>query len=156
MKTAIVIATILLMADCARSQMVRAGQQDRVQDILVIRADSAFALEDSLLVSQLEYQFLQGIDNRDSCAKYSEPEVLKRVAPVYPPELVGQLNGRVVVKMLLDTLGSPRVVKIHETTDARFNRSALVAGIQWSFKPARVDGVPVVVWVGIPFTYKHD
>jgi TonB family protein len=84
-----------------------------------------------------------------------EPTLLKRAEPVYP-ELAKKagLEGKVWVKIWVDTEGRPKEVKIMKSDSDVFNQVTLDAAKQFLFTPAYINGKPVSVWVSVPFAYK--
>jgi TonB family protein len=83
-----------------------------------------------------------------------EPELKKRAEPVYPPEaLAKNLEGKVWVKVLIDTAGRPDEVQLLKSDNDIFNASAMTAARQFLFKPAMKDNRPVAVWVTFPFRF---
>jgi TonB family protein len=84
----------------------------------------------------------------------SQPEVRKRVEPVYPREALGKnVEGKVWVKMLVDTAGRPVEVEILKSENAYFDQATITAARQWLFTPAMKDKKPVAVWITLPFRY---
>jgi TonB family protein len=64
-----------------------------------------------------------------------------RVAPVYPPEpLAEKLAGRVVIELDVTATGEVEDARVVESTDARFDASALTAVRQWKYLPRIVAG----------------
>ena len=84
-----------------------------------------------------------------------QPEVIKKVAPLYP-ELARKagLEGAVWVKIWIDTAGKPKQVTILKSDADVFNQVTIDAAKQFEFKPARIKDRPVSVWVSLPFKYK--
>jgi protein TonB len=83
-----------------------------------------------------------------------EPEVVHRVVPAYPAiaQQAG-LEGRVVVRVLVDKAGAVRKVEIERSSEM-FDDAALQAVRQWTFRPAIASGNPVAVWVRIPIDFR--
>jgi TonB family protein len=85
----------------------------------------------------------------------TEPQVKSRVEPVYPREALEKgTEGKVWVKILIDTTGRPDQVEVLKSENDIFNEATLVAARQWRFSPAIKDNKPVAVWVSVPFRYK--
>lgn len=77
----------------------------------------------------------------------SEPIVVRKVAPVYPPEAkAAALEGVVTLQATL--LRSGRVVeaKVKESSDPIFDDAARRAVLRWRYKPAMQDGEPVAIY----------
>jgi len=84
-----------------------------------------------------------------------EPTLLKRVDPVYPElAMKSGLEGKVWVKIWVDTEGRPKEVKILKSDSDVFNQVTIDAAKQFLFTPAYIKGKPVPVWVSVPFAYK--
>jgi TonB family protein len=91
---------------------------------------------------------------QDFVAVDKQPEVIKKVEPVYP-ELAKKagLEGKVWVKIWIDTEGKPKEVVILKSDSEIFNQVTLDAAKQFLFKPAFNKDTPVAVWVSVPFKY---
>jgi protein TonB len=82
------------------------------------------------------------------------PMPVTRVKPDYPQiARDAGMEGKVVVRMLVDVDGSVRRAEI-ETSSAMFDADALAAARRWTFTPALTDGKPVMVWVRVPFDFR--
>jgi TonB family protein len=80
----------------------------------------------------------------------SEPIIIKRIEPVYP-ELARRSNieGLVVVRILVSKQGNVRGAIIMKTDNDIFNRSVLESVIQWEFSPAMSKNGPIELWLVI-------
>jgi TonB family protein len=80
--------------------------------------------------------------------------VIERKNPVYP-EVAKKagIQGKVVVKMWVNSQGLPRDVKILNSSDEIFNKPVLEAAWGWRFKAAQIKGKPVDVWIVVPFKF---
>jgi protein TonB len=81
------------------------------------------------------------------------------VRPRFPDEMRRAGNSGVVnVKCLIDENGVVREAEAVTASDRGFEQPALEAVRQWTFKPARRDGVPVAQRAMIPinFTLTED
>jgi protein TonB len=75
--------------------------------------------------------------------------------PAYPP-LAKRLNmeGSVIVRVLVDTAGRPAQVELERSSGASIlDQAALKAVRQWSFVPARQGGEAVAAWVNVPIRF---
>ena len=83
-----------------------------------------------------------------------KPEVLESVTPRYPRALKRlRKQATVIVEFVVDETGKVVDWEIEESTNQQFNESALTAIKQWTFKPGKIEGVPVKARVRIPFSY---
>jgi len=85
-----------------------------------------------------------------------KPEVLTKVAPIYPDDAAKQnVQDVVVLQVLVDAGGRAQTIKLLRGSQKAplLNGSAEAAVRQWTFGPARKDGRPVPCWfnVGVPF-----
>jgi TonB family protein len=91
----------------------------------------------------------------DQVAVDKDPTVLKKVEPVYPElAMKAGLEGKVWVKIWVDTEGRAKEVKILKSDSDVFNQVTIDAAKQFLFTPAYVKDKPVSVWVSVPFSYK--
>lgn len=91
----------------------------------------------------------------DNALVDSQPEIKKRVDPVYPREALEKgIEGKVWVKVLVDTAGRPAQVEILKSANPYFDQMSITAARQWVFTPAMKDKKPVAAWVTLPFVYK--
>jgi protein TonB len=84
------------------------------------------------------------------------PTILRLITPVYPPK-ARQMNieGTVVVKLIVDTAGLPKACAIHFTEQAGyFEEAALNAAQKMRFMPGKIRGTPVNTLVLLPFAFK--
>lgn len=74
----------------------------------------------------------------------------------YPEEaLKSDIQGKVVVKALIDDTGQVREASIAYSDNELLNDAAVSSIMQYdSFTPAKVDGKPVKSWVYVPITFK--
>ena len=83
------------------------------------------------------------------------PSVITMVKPVYPNGArSADLEGNVVVQALVGRDGRVKDVRIKESSNRAFNRSAMNAVRKWVFKPAMAGGKPIAVWVAAPINFK--
>ena len=85
----------------------------------------------------------------------SQPEVIKRVDPVYPKiYLLAGIEGEVYIHATIDETGKVEQAVITNATDKGFGPPALDAIKQWVFKPATLEGRPIKAEVTIPVKFK--
>ena len=82
------------------------------------------------------------------------PKVVKTVSANYPTEALAQrLKGRVEVSIAIGTDGAVKLATVVNSTDARFNKSALAAARQWVFEPAQKGDQKIESRITIPFLF---
>jgi protein TonB len=84
------------------------------------------------------------------------PEPVRRVDPELPRRIVEkQIEGRVVVKALVDAEGDVRDVRIVSSKpEGVFDPHVRQAVEQWRFRPARYEGKAVKTWIELPFDFE--
>jgi TonB family protein len=84
-----------------------------------------------------------------------QPAVIKRVEPVYPHDALAKgTEGKVWLKILVDTAGHPSQVEVLKSENQYFDQASITAAKQWIFSPALKDSKPVAVWITLPFKFK--
>jgi TonB family protein len=79
------------------------------------------------------------------------PEVMTKVAPIYPDE-GERVSGTVMVQALV--LEDGTVGEVRAVDGPPLLMDAAIACVrQWRFKPARAKGAPVAVWVAVPIRF---
>jgi len=74
----------------------------------------------------------------------SPPKVLHRVEPRYTREArVNGIQGTVLIEVAVDETGKPAEVSVLSPIGFGLDNRAMDAVRQWSFQPARRDGIPV-------------
>ena len=75
-------------------------------------------------------------------------------APAYPQEARDKgIEGEVGVRIRVDKEGKVNDGFVSKRVDPSLDRAALSAAFGASFKPARLKGKPVEVWVYIPVRF---
>jgi TonB family protein len=83
------------------------------------------------------------------------PEPIRPFQPDYPSEALSRKQeGEVWVKLWVGETGTVVEANVIKSDAEVFNKSAIEAGMRWTFKPAIVNGKPVAVWVTLPFRFK--
>lgn len=81
----------------------------------------------------------------------------KQPSPAFPPALLSRgVGGEALIEFLLDEEGTARLPRIVSATDPSFGYAAAHAVAQWRFDPPTARGVPTVMRVAIPFTFRID
>jgi len=84
----------------------------------------------------------------------SQPTLIRRVRPVYPPIAeAARVQGVVVVKATIDQAGKVKAAEILRSPNDFLSEAAVTAVRQWEYRPAAVKGVPIstTTTVEIPF-----
>jgi protein TonB len=91
-------------------------------------------------------------------AQTKEPPVpVRTVPPDYPDELRRDgVSGLVMVKCTIDEQGNVVEPMVEKSSNAAFEKPALVAIKKWKFKPAKQDGAPVAIKVSIPIKFVFE
>lgn len=96
---------------------------------------------------------LPSFGDREHATVEDAPEVVSRVAPLYPPEaLKAGVQGTVMVSVLVGRDGLVKQTRIVSSIPA-LDAAAETAVRQWVFKPARNEGKPVAVWANVPIKF---
>lgn len=97
------------------------------------------------------FLFLAGIA---AAARQDTPEVKKSVAPWYPEVLKkAGIEGKVIVKVVIDETGKVEKAEVVQTSDERFNQAAIEAINKWEFSPVYKEGKPARAEVVVPFKF---
>ncbi len=90
-----------------------------------------------------------------AAASTQAPVVVRRVAPVHPPELLKQLvNGEATLECRVNADGEVDEVKVLSESHAGFGAAAEEALLQWEFQPGTVDNVVKPMRVKVPFEFR--
>ena len=86
------------------------------------------------------------------------PRTVRSFQPRYPFEAQQKgIEGRVIVRFVVDSTGMPKEPKIDEVepkeVEGVFDEAALACIMKFKFKPAMKGGKPVACIVRIPFTF---
>jgi len=92
----------------------------------------------------------QLLDSTRQCKQITAPELVSQTAPRYS----GNSAGKVTLEAVVTTDGMIRDVRVVQSTDPALSKAATDAVVNWKYKPATCDGLPVAVhWtVVIDFT----
>lgn len=81
------------------------------------------------------------------------PEAMTRVPPRYPDSArEAGIDGTVIVQALVACDGSVPDVRIVKSIP-RLDEAAMTAVRAWKFIPAKANGHPIAVWVGVPVKF---
>jgi protein TonB len=88
-------------------------------------------------------------------ASQEKPELVNFYSPDYPEMArISQLEGTVIVKVLVGPDGSVMAAEILQGVHPMLNRSALDAARKCKFKPGKQRNIPVKAWMAIPFRFR--
>ena len=137
------------LAQTLTPDVCRDAPRDAVQDA---RADMARDLAHTVL-SDARAQGQEKVP--DNVLVDVQPSVIKRVEPVYPKDALAKgSEGKVWLKILVDTEGKPAQVEVLKSENEYFDQASITAARQWMFSPALKDNKPVAVWITLPFKFK--
>jgi len=134
------LAFALLSASCASHNALVPRARQNIEPLAISASNErASAGHDSM---PGEYVYVE-----------EPPEVLARVAPIYPRDArEAGIDGTVQVMALVGTLGIVRDVRVTGSVPM-LDQAAMDAVRQWRFKPARSRGKPVEVWITVPIKF---
>lgn len=99
----------------------------------------------------------KGAGHDDAPVVDEMPVPVRTVAPAYPESARRRkAEGTVLVQARVAKSGKVDRIKIAKDKGAApdLDTAAVAAVRQWEFKPARLDGKPVVSWVVVPIVFK--
>ena len=80
---------------------------------------------------------------------------VKFYPPVYPPlALRRQLEGKVIIHVLISAQGYPLKAKIISSSNSIFDDSAIKSAMKSSYSPILQNLIPIKAWVKIPITFQ--
>lgn len=90
------------------------------------------------------FNFAVDNDEGPDAANIPEPHIRNAVRPVYPTDLAekGEVGG-VIFDMAFAADGSVKSIKTLRASNPEFEKAGMEAIKQWTFNPAKKDGVPV-------------
>jgi len=74
------------------------------------------------------------------------PGIVHRLEPLYRAE---QSQGPVVLDVVVQEDGTPKIVRVIQSQSWKLDESAITAVEQWRFSPATKDGMPVRVRLNV-------
>ncbi len=83
------------------------------------------------------------------------PKLLKFRRPEYPPGVQEKINAGVLVKVTIDERGEVEDSRILQSTDPRFEKSAIEALKHFKFQSAKLNGKPTKCIVAVPIRFKQ-
>ncbi len=88
--------------------------------------------------------------------KMAYPDYSKSPALTYPPLARWRgIEGKVILKVLVSQTGQPLNVLLEKSSGSPIlDRAAVKAVKEWVFRPGKIDGTPVDMWVRVPVLYR--
>src|SRR5208283_2317739 len=107
------------------------------------------------IASVLALTFVLAVGGAAIARAATEPPVpVRMVPPEYPYELKRNgVTGIVTLTFEVDEKGNVVDPKVQKSSNPGFEQPALDAIVKWKFKPARKDGVPVRMKIGVPLQF---
>jgi len=92
----------------------------------------------------------------DEEAGLAEPVIVEKIPPAYPTGAKEEgVQGIVVLRVAVDTEGTPSDIQVLSSPDPRLGEAATEAARRWRWKPARrSDGTPIAVYFTLTFNFK--
>jgi TonB family protein len=88
---------------------------------------------------------------------YTPAQATNQVTPDYPDALrKSGLRGEVVIDFVVDRAGKVTEAHVVRSLNPAFEQATLDALYQWTFAPARREGVPVSCHLRETFTFQHE
>jgi TonB family protein len=127
---------------------------------------AAFAIDTGLTVGGLDRidpvlnaMFEQERATQIFSVSFQPPKLVSSPPLEYPPNLWHRrVTGRVVVAVIVDSLGRPdtATVRIEQSPDSGFNAAAIDFVLGSRFQPASVQGRPVRLLLRVPIDFQID
>jgi TonB family protein len=116
------------------------------------------AAQEKVMRKNISADSLNRDDQAPDCILPMEepPEPLTPIQPIYPTKaMLSKLEGRVIVKVLIDKYGKPLKGKVLKNFGTNvFDKAAIQAVTSVQYKPAMMEGKPINVWMAIPLSFK--
>ena len=83
------------------------------------------------------------------------PKPTKQIVPSYPDSLKALgVEGLVYLELHVTEEGKVADVNVIKSSNPAFNDTAISAGKQWEFEPAKKGETAVAVWIVLPFKFR--
>ena len=140
----------LTLSSCVTTSKCTTTTVNRFESLEVSEKEVSAELEMKHMV-KIEGKLMGG----EVKSNQKPPEILTKTNPVYPCEAkVSNMEGKVILKVLLDETGTPVKYVVLSSTNQWFTSVSVNAMMETRFRPAEVDGKKVKVWITYPFMYK--
>ena len=82
------------------------------------------------------------------------PRLVSSAVPAYPlMQLLAHVKATVVVSFIINPTGVVEAARVMESSDARFEQSAIDAVLKWKFLPAEFDDGPTIAVTAVPIVF---
>ncbi|MFH1843904.1 MAG: energy transducer TonB [bacterium] len=130
---------------------VEAAPDEEVTEDVPI-ADTLMDLDDAIAAPTSD--FGQG-DGEVFVASSEKPTMVHFQSPHYPEMArISQLEGTVIVKVLVGPDGSVLDAQILQGVHPMLNSEAIKAAMKCKFNPGKQRNIPVKAWMAIPFRFR--
>jgi protein TonB len=130
---------------------VEAAPDEEVTDEVPI-ADTLLDMETALETQTMDWG--DG-DGEVFVVSQTKPKLTYFAPPDYPEMArISQLEGTVIVKVLVGPDGSVMAAEILQGVHPMLNRSALQAARKCRFEPGKQRNIPVKAWMAIPYRFR--
>jgi protein TonB len=83
------------------------------------------------------------------------PQLVNRAEPHYPEDARRDgLEGVVILEAMISASGCVRAVSVLKGVELRLDFQSAKAVAQWRYRPARLDGRPVAVYLTVTVTFR--
>ncbi len=105
--------------------------------------------------SQAGLRSIGGLSAYDADVVDQRPAITRKALPEYPASARRRnLQGKVVVRIVVDTSGTPRQCVVHDSTPPGvFDQAALAAAGKTRFIPGKINGRPVNTIILLPYYF---
>ena len=85
------------------------------------------------------------------------PVAIEQRTPDYPPRMLkAEMDGAVIVALIVDEHGQPQQVQAEQATHPLFADAAVASVQHWKFTPAMKNGQPVACAITLPIEFRHN
>ncbi len=132
-------------------KVIEAAPDDEVSDDVEI-ADTLMDLDTAITSSMPSFDLNEGTG---FVASSENPKIIQWAKPEYP-EIArrAQIEGTVVVKVLVGPDGSVKDAQILQGVNPMLNKAAIAAARRCKFLPGKQRNIPVKAWMALPFAFR--
>ncbi len=132
-------------------KVIEAAPDDEVSDDVEI-ADTLMDLDSAITSSMPSFDLNQGTG---FVASSENPRIVQWAKPEYP-EMArrAQMEGTVIVKVLVGPDGSVKDAQILQGLNPMLNKAAIAAARKCKFIPGKQRNIPVKAWMALPFAFR--